>query len=80
MKYTPIPRHRLEDAPVDRMVGLRLTETEHAALKHYAEADSRKIAQLARLIVQKALAVIEQAERGGRSPAEAVAAWKCQGA
>jgi len=80
MEYTPIHRHRLEHAPVDRMVGLRLTEAEHAALKRYAEADSRKIAQLARLMVQNALTVLEQAARGGRSPAEAVAAWKCQGA
>jgi len=79
MEYTPI-QACVKHAPADHMVGLRLTEAEHAALKRYAEADSRKIAQLARLMVQNALTVLEQAARGGRSPAEAVAAWKCQGA
>lgn len=59
---------------VDRMVGLRLTDGEHESLSRYAAADRRAVANLARLMVQSALAQLEAAERNGHSPAAAVAA------
>lgn len=55
------------------MVGLRVTDSELDALLRYADADQRPLAALTRLIVKQALAKLEQAEKNGRSPADAIA-------
>lgn len=78
MQHTP-NLATAERANANRMVGLRVSPEEFAALSRYASADRRSIAGFVRLLVQKTLDDLGRAEANGQPAVNAIAALRRDG-